>query len=54
MYKDFELHGVNHSGLNSKTFENVSQRLQVEKATASVMHGDEVMSQSSLSDEDDE
>ncbi|KAJ8047842.1 Calcium-dependent secretion activator 1 [Holothuria leucospilota] len=53
MYKDFELHGVSHSCLTSKTFENISQRMQVEKATAA-MHGDDVMSQSSMSGDEDE
>ncbi|XP_070558165.1 calcium-dependent secretion activator 1-like isoform X4 [Ptychodera flava] len=37
MYTDFELHGVMDK-LNSKTYQTVKNRLQVEEATASVTH----------------
>ncbi|XP_077982025.1 calcium-dependent secretion activator 1-like [Glandiceps talaboti] len=38
MYNDFELHGVMEKSLNSKTYQTIKNRLQVEEATASVTH----------------
>ncbi|XP_077867039.1 calcium-dependent secretion activator 1-like [Saccoglossus kowalevskii] len=38
MYSDFELHGITEQILNSKTYQTIKNRLQVEEATASVTH----------------
>ncbi|XP_022108476.1 calcium-dependent secretion activator 1-like isoform X3 [Acanthaster planci] len=54
MYKDFELHGVSSKSLNSKTYEAVRHRLQVEEATASVTHGNLALTNGSTEDEEDE
>ncbi|XP_071961490.1 calcium-dependent secretion activator 1-like isoform X2 [Antedon mediterranea] len=40
MYTDMELHCVAEKILNSRTYETIKQRLQVEEATASVMQGE--------------
>ena len=54
MYKDFEMHGVSNRSLNSKTYEAVRHRLQVEEATASVTHGNLALTNGSTEDEDDD
>ena len=39
LYSDFELQGIEEEKLNSKTYQTITNRLQLEEATASVCDG---------------
>ncbi len=54
LFRYFELHGVPPSSLNSKTYDTIKQRLQVEEASASITHGSEAVVHSNSLDDSDE